>query len=368
MKLEKVLEKLDGLLEGWGIKEADWFLGAEYAWKLQGYDLILRKGHLDIYINRKKWPWKTEPKDISCLPPPKSKEFQELKKFMKETKFAPHFIPCPMKMEYHPLDELRKNSKLYPLPNGKKIRIYKISADFQDRLNTLLKENLSTWKRETVERWFKYFPGIKEIAKKKKDKVMLEICKTALKRLESVQKEFKLLKEKIPSRVSEIKGVCACGGRVIGKVQVILTHKDLSKFKKGNILVTSMTTPEFVSIVEKAKAIVTDDGGMGCHAAVISREFKIPCIIGTKIATKAIKDGDLIEVDASGTKGIVKILKRAKKMSKQKIILKGIPASPGIVRGKVRLILDPSECSKMKRGEILVTEMTNLLFMPTVKK
>jgi pyruvate,water dikinase len=67
-----------------------------------------------------------------------------------------------------------------------------------------------------------------------------------------------------------------------------------------------MTRPEYISAMKKAAAIVTDEGGITCHAAIVSRELKKPCIIGTKIATKVLKDGDLVEVDAD--KGIVKIL------------------------------------------------------------
>ena len=62
--------------------------------------------------------------------------------------------------------------------------------------------------------------------------------------------------------------------------------------------------------IRKAKAIITDEGGLLCHAAIVSRELKIPCIIGTKIATKILKDNDLIEIDTNN--GIVKIIKRAK--------------------------------------------------------
>jgi pyruvate,water dikinase len=72
------------------------------------------------------------------------------------------------------------------------------------------------------------------------------------------------------------------------------------------VLVTSMTTPDFIVAMKKAGAIVTDEGGLSCHAAIVSRELKIPCVIGTKIATKVFKDGDRVEVDAN--KGIVKIL------------------------------------------------------------
>ena len=70
-----------------------------------------------------------------------------------------------------------------------------------------------------------------------------------------------------------------------------------------------MTTPNFIPALERAIAFVTDEGGVTCHTAIIAREMKKPCIVGTKIATKAIKDGDYIEVDAD--KGIVKIIKKA---------------------------------------------------------
>jgi len=67
-----------------------------------------------------------------------------------------------------------------------------------------------------------------------------------------------------------------------------------------------MTQPEFLPAMKKASAIITDEGGLTCHAAIISRELGIPCIIGTKIATKVFKDGDIVEVDA--TRGIVTML------------------------------------------------------------
>ena len=77
-------------------------------------------------------------------------------------------------------------------------------------------------------------------------------------------------------------------------------------FQDGDILVTGMTRPEFVPLMKKASAIITDEGGLTCHAAIISRELNIPCIIGTKIATQVLQDGDMVEVDAD--KGIIRIL------------------------------------------------------------
>ncbi len=104
----------------------------------------------------------------------------------------------------------------------------------------------------------------------------------------------------------ELSGAPASGGIARGRAKVTMSASEASKISQGEILVTSMTTPDFVTAMKKAAAIVTNEGGILCHAAVLSREFRIPCVVGTKIATKAIKTGDLIEVD--GDKGIVKKL------------------------------------------------------------
>lgn len=92
-----------------------------------------------------------------------------------------------------------------------------------------------------------------------------------------------------------------------GKVRIIQSSEDLKNLKEGEILVAKMTTTDLItSQLEKAGAIITDEGGITCHAAIISREMKKPCIIGTRIATKVLKTGDMVEVDA--TNGVVKKL------------------------------------------------------------
>jgi len=100
----------------------------------------------------------------------------------------------------------------------------------------------------------------------------------------------------------------ASPGKVRGIAKIVSGKDQLNKIKKRDILVASMTTPDFVIAMEKASAFVTDEGGILCHAAIISREMGKPCIIGTNIATKILKDGDLIEVDAN--KGVVRIIKK----------------------------------------------------------
>ena len=117
--------------------------------------------------------------------------------------------------------------------------------------------------------------------------------------------EIKELPENIKQKgISEIKGASAYHGIVKGKVRIVNTLKEMKQMRKGEVLVSTMTTPRLFEAVKKASAIVTDEGGITCHAAIVAREMKKPCVIGTKIATRVFKDGNMVEVDA--TKGIVR--------------------------------------------------------------
>ena len=113
-------------------------------------------------------------------------------------------------------------------------------------------------------------------------------------------------KEKDYSKITKFKGTIGFQGKIVGKVRVIQRKEDIHKLKQGEVLVTSMTTPDHVMAMEKSAAIVTDEGGMLCHAAIVSREMEIPCVIGTEIATKVLKTGDTVEVDA--TKGTITLI------------------------------------------------------------
>jgi len=116
-----------------------------------------------------------------------------------------------------------------------------------------------------------------------------------------------------------------------GKARVIATPEDIDSFKEGEILVTTMTDPDWVPIMKKAKAIVTDRGGRTCHAAIVSRELGIPCIVGTIEGTKKIKNGSKITVACEGEAGNIYegelkfVIKRTSlknlKMPKSKIMM-----------------------------------------------
>ena len=106
------------------------------------------------------------------------------------------------------------------------------------------------------------------------------------------------------SSINELHGTTACTGIAQGMVKLVFTNADVAKVTEGDVLVSPMTKPEFLMAMKKASAIVTDEGGITCHAAIVSRELDKPCIIGTKTATKVFKDGDIVAIDAS--RGIIK--------------------------------------------------------------
>ncbi|RLG59822.1 MAG: phosphoenolpyruvate synthase [Candidatus Hydrothermarchaeota archaeon] len=116
-------------------------------------------------------------------------------------------------------------------------------------------------------------------------------------------KEEKEVEKEEGEREILVKGLGASPGIGSGKVKIISSAEELDKIKEGDVLVTVMTNPDMVPAMKRASAIVTDEGGMTCHAAIVSRELGIPCIVGTQNATKVLKDN--MEVTVDGTRGIV---------------------------------------------------------------
>src|SRR3989338_8591431 len=112
------------------------------------------------------------------------------------------------------------------------------------------------------------------------------------------------------NNIQDFRGIIASLGKAQGPVKICFSSSEaLQKIKKGDIIVASMTMPDYLPAMKKAAAIVTDEGGATSHAAIVSRELKIPCIVGTKIATKVLSDGELVEVNANH--GVVRRLKKA---------------------------------------------------------
>ncbi len=120
---------------------------------------------------------------------------------------------------------------------------------------------------------------------------------------------IKYVEEKKQTETKEIKGQVAQVGCVRGIVKIVFGPQHLKKVLEGDILVSVVTSPQLLPAMKRAAAFITDIGGITSHAAIVARELKKPCIIGTKMATKILKDGDLVEVDANT--GVVRIIKKA---------------------------------------------------------
>ena len=123
------------------------------------------------------------------------------------------------------------------------------------------------------------------------------------------------LNNNVKADVKEFKGIVVSVGKInqkeksnlekfTGTVKILFTPKDIHKLQKGEILVAPMTSPDYIFAMRKSSAIITDEGGLTSHAAIVSRELGIPCIVGTGIATKVLKDNDKIMIDIK--KGVIK--------------------------------------------------------------
>ena len=107
--------------------------------------------------------------------------------------------------------------------------------------------------------------------------------------------------EKVVAGTNEVKGIVASkgnGGVVRGKIHILLDPMKAELFQDGEILVAPMTSPEYIFAMKKACAVLTDTGGLTSHAAIVSRELGIPCLVGTKVATTVFQDGDVVEVNS----------------------------------------------------------------------
>ncbi|MBU1197149.1 hypothetical protein KJ765_01405 [Candidatus Micrarchaeota archaeon] len=121
---------------------------------------------------------------------------------------------------------------------------------------------------------------------------------------DAIRKSSVEIKEPDIANVTELVGVVGSRGKVFGKACIVHSNRDLAKVKDGEIMFTSMTRQDFVSVIRRCNALVTDEGGVTCHAAIICRELNVPCVVGTRFGTRVFKDGDVVEVDAE--QGVVR--------------------------------------------------------------
>lgn len=177
-------------------------------------------------------------------------------------------------------------------------------------------------------------------------------------------KEYKVKKVKyiLEEKGNPILGGLAIGGKIgFGRVRIIENKKDFSRFEKGDVLVTEMTVPDWMEIMMNASAIVTDKGGRASHSAIVSRELGIPCIVGTKDATKKLKEGQIVTVScAEGEKGNVysgklkfSLEKQEQKINKTKT---NVMMIINLSDAAFHYSKYPSDGVGMVRGETLILE------------
>jgi len=301
MKVEKVLEKLEKLFREWELNINDWVLFAQYASKLQGYKVKVRKNHFNVKLNVNKIWWKTSGRE--AFPPPGSKEFKQFNKLMKETK-------CDFDLNPESYTKAKKRSRedfiIYSLPNGNKIRVATAVGRLKELdviLNQCKKGLLS---KEKAIYDLGLVKELKAASLIKKDLKAISLANKLIKKYRYLESEEKnIIVDYSKSKI--LKGISIYKGRVKGKIRIILDELKTPQLKQGEVLVADKLSARFISVINRAKAIITDQGGVLSHTAIIAREFKIPCVIGAKIATKILKNGDVVEVNAN--KGLIKILK-----------------------------------------------------------
>jgi len=300
MELEKVIEKLEKLLRKWGIKRDQWILIANYALKLQGYESKLRKGHFNTILYKEKLPWKVK-EGFEVFPPKNSAWEKDNIKWMKETNFETDLIPYNSRK----VKKYLKYSILYKLPNKRLVRLITMEGNLislNDYLVHCREEEAGIAKGVYL---LDVIEDLKKASEKKEDKKSVSLANKILKKY-AFLKQKKQRKQKIFDGKIQGKGIY--GGKVIGRVTLIRRRGKVVNMKEKGIIVAKMTSPDFVIMISKIKGIITDEGGKLCHAAILAREFGIPCVVETEIATKAIKDRDIVQLDAD--LGVVKILKR----------------------------------------------------------
>ena len=153
-----------------------------------------------------------------------------------------------------------------------------------------------------------------------------------------------------------LRGLGAAPGLASGPVSLLASLADAAKFSDGAVLVTRMTAPDWVPLMRRAAAIATDSGGMTCHAAIVSRELGIPCVVGTQDATKRLRDGEVVTVDA--TQGVVQEGTSARERFVRE---PGSRAAPAVGVTGTALLLNLSEPSQVERAAALDVDGVGLL-------
>lgn len=257
-------------------------------------------------------------------------DFNKIKKYVKKAEDNINYINniIDNNLDFNLDEYIEKISEIYPLSSLGQLaghfdavsdRLRNLLYDYRNKYDYIIYKSedylVDYIKDKLSEKYKKYInfitleefknsmlPSISELEKRKKGYIYYEKL-YVVEDYEAWLKNNKMyIQDDEESKDGTLEGQVAYPGKIIGKVCKVFSERDFDKFNEGNILVTPMTTPKFTKLVKKASGIVTDEGGVTCHASIVSRELKIPCIVGCKNATKVLNDGDEIIIDTDKNK------------------------------------------------------------------
>lgn len=260
----------------------------------------------------------------------------------------------------------------------------KVSNKIKDKPKLNEKEIVQLAKYADLLQKHYFFPQDAEWAR---EKGKLYIVQTRpVTTIENKSKEINIKKDGESFKVSPtpiLTGSPASPGIGTGAVKILLSAKELSKVEKGDVLVSSMTSPDFVPAMKRASAIVTDQGGQTSHAAIVSRELGIPCVVGTKIATEILKNNQIVSVNGATGEIFMGVLTNQKNLEKDKKVsevktatklyvnlgepdlAKKVAEKPvdgvGLLRAEFMIAnigIHPKEAIKLKKQEEFINDLT----------
>ena len=188
--------------------------------------------------------------------------------------------------------------KMQYIKDGQETKEIPVPKDKQNRIKLTDKQIIDLAKLAQKLQDHYFFPQDMEWAMEKGELFVVQTRPiTTIEKTTAVNTENKTNK---PADIAPIlKGIPASPGMGTGIVRILKSPKEIDKIKPGDVLVAPMTSPDYVPAMKKASAIVTNEGGMTSHAAIVSREMGIPCVVGTKEGTTILNDGDIVTVNGS---------------------------------------------------------------------
>ncbi len=189
--------------------------------------------------------------------------------------------------------------KMQYIKNGQETKEIEVPKKLQDRIKLTDEQIIELGKISQKLQEHYYFPQDSEWALEKGKLYIVQTRPiTTIEKTQAVHtSEDKVQNEQTTAPI--LKGISASPGIGSGVVKILKSPKEIDKIKTGDVLVAPMTSPDYVPAMKKASAIITNEGGMTSHAAIVSREMGIPCVVGTKTGTKVLNEGDIVTVNGS---------------------------------------------------------------------